>query len=43
MKSFLIKPDEALASVEAIEVAYEAMWRNTWMPIKKESRGQVQP
>ena len=29
----LIKPEDALASVRTIEVAYEAMWRNTWMPI----------
>jgi predicted dehydrogenase len=32
----LIQPEDALASVEVIEVAYEAMWRNTWMPIKPE-------
>lgn len=37
----LIKPEDALASVEVIEVAYEAMWRNTWMPISKQSKEQV--
>ncbi len=28
-----IKPIDALASVAVIEVAYEALWRNTWMSV----------
>lgn len=36
-ETLLIKPEDALASVAVIEVAYEAMWRNTWMPVKNES------
>ena len=32
-ETLLIKPEDALASVAVIEVAYEAMWRNTWMPV----------
>ncbi len=33
---FLVQPADALASVDVIEVAYEAMWRDTWLPINKE-------
>ncbi len=32
-ETLLIKPEDALASVSVIEVAYEALWRNTWMSV----------
>ncbi len=35
-ETLLIKPADALASVAVIEVAYESMWRNTWMPVNQE-------
>ena len=38
-EDLLIKPEDALASVALVEVAYEAMWRNTWMPVNS---GQTQ-
>ena len=34
--TLLIKPVDAIASVEVIETAYESLRRDTWMPIKKE-------
>ena len=39
---FLVSPDDALASVEVIEVAYEAMWRDTWLPITQGPIPQTQ-
>jgi predicted dehydrogenase len=38
-----IKPADALASVDVIEVAYEALWRDTWVPIRKEEDSAQQP
>lgn len=34
-EALTITPVDALASVAVIEVAYEALWRNTWMPIEQ--------
>ena len=35
-ENLLITSEDALASVAVIEVAYEAMWRNTWMPVNSD-------
>ena len=40
-ETLLIQPEDALASVAVIEVAYEAMWRNTWMPITDKSTAET--
>ncbi|MCA9264054.1 MAG: Gfo/Idh/MocA family oxidoreductase [Planctomycetales bacterium] len=32
-QELLITPQDAIASVEVIEVAYEALWRSRWVPI----------
>ncbi len=32
-----IKPIDALASVTVVEAAYEALWRDSWVPISRES------
>lgn len=29
----LIKPEDALASVSVVEAAYDAMWRDAWVPV----------
>ena len=34
----LIKPDDALASVEVIEAAYESLWHNRWQPVDQTHR-----
>ena len=34
-ETLTINIEDALASVAVVEVAYESLWRNTWMPIEK--------
>ena len=39
-EALVIKVEDALASVATIEVAYESLWRNSWMPISPVATAQ---
>ncbi|HEY6563826.1 MAG TPA: Gfo/Idh/MocA family oxidoreductase, partial [Pirellulaceae bacterium] len=40
-EELLIKPDDALASVDVIEVAYDSLRRDTWLPVGQAWTPQV--
>lgn len=42
-EALLIKPEDAMASVEVIETAYEALWRSSWQPVGSVSQTDGQP
>lgn len=42
-EELLITPEDAVASVDVIEAAYEALWRSTWVPVPDAGQHAVSP